>query len=813
MTARDPLAPLRVLDRLEVGPARVEPRRLTAPYRVTAADGSTDEMELVYRWEEPVFEPEDPTSRNLAALVAAQVALNYGLFCRELVLGGPLDAADRRFLRDAAENTAREIYVKKLLEPNPFLVGEASELPAVKRKSHLRAELVFPDAGGTGEGGAGEEGADDAAAGDQGTGRNGPGAWRAEPGRIAVLASGGKDSLLSHGLLREAGLDVHAVFGNESGRHWYTALNAYRHFEEAAPERTARVWMNSDRVFAWMLRHLPFVREDFGRVRSDEYPIRLWTVAVFLFGALPVLRTRGIGRVVVGDEFDTSRRVRHEGIPHYDGLYDQSRWFDDALTRFYRRKGWPLSQFSILRPLSELLIQKTLAERYPDLLAHQVSCHAASVDGHRVRPCGKCEKCRRIVAMLLAVEREPASCGYTEEQVRECLARLAEKGVHQEAPAARHLAWMLARKGLLPDDAPGFPRVGEAPEVMKLRFHEEASPPRAIPGDLRRPVWSRLLEHAEGAVVRRGRVWAPFDPLDPDVLARPYPYERGGAGGGGRSPGGSPDRGRGPPADGGTAASEHVLGEMTWPRAGARLAETDTGLLPVGAIEQHGPHLPLDTDAFDAELTCLRVAERCSAPKPLVLPLIPYGVSYHHQDFPGTLSIGPRTLARLVYEVGMSAARQGIAKLVIVNGHGGNAPALQFAAQMINRDARIFTCVDTGETSDADVAAIAETDEDLHAGEIETSTALASRPDLVDMGAAETFVPRFRSRYLSASSGRGVPWFVHTGRISPSGVLGDPSKATREKGEEIWEVSIDHMARFVEAIKSMSLAEIHEKEL
>ena len=91
------------------------------------------------------------------------------------------------------------------------------------------------------------------------------------------------------------------------------------------------------------------------------------------------------------------------------------------------------------------------------------------------------------------------------------------------------------------------------------------------------------------------------------------------------------------------------------------------------------------------------------------MPTINYGVSYHHDHFSGTLSISPETLSRMVYEIGMSAARHGISKLVIVNGHGGNAPALHFAAQLINRDAQIFTCVDSGETSDPDIYSITET--------------------------------------------------------------------------------------------------------
>jgi creatinine amidohydrolase/Fe(II)-dependent formamide hydrolase-like protein len=231
----------------------------------------------------------------------------------------------------------------------------------------------------------------------------------------------------------------------------------------------------------------------------------------------------------------------------------------------------------------------------------------------------------------------------------------------------------------------------------------------------------------------------------------------------------------------------------------------------VGAIEQHGPHLPLDTDAFDAYYLSKEVARVCSDPKPVVFPPIPYGVSYHHKGFSGTISISPETLSKMVYEIGMDAAHQGVTKLVIINGHGGNVPALHFAAQMINRDARIFTCVDTGESSDTDVNSIAETQNDVHAGEIETSTALAVRPEHVRMERAKKFVPEFSIRYLNFSSKRSIGWHAYTSKISQSGVLGDPTRASREKGKEMWALMINHLVEFVEDLKNMSLDEIHQK--
>jgi hypothetical protein len=491
--SRQALQKLQAIDRLEVGRLRVEPRRITATYRVWAGNKS-DATELAYKFEEDVFVPEDPGAWNLAGLITAQVALNYGLFCKEIVFSAPLDRHDRRFLTEMARNTAREIYVNKLLKPNPYLTEAAGDLPTVKLDDYLLADLVFETT-------------------PQPPTRR---PRTPDPRRYVVLSSGGKESLLSFGLLRELGLAVDPVFINESGGHWNTALRAYRHFRDHVPG-TARVWVNADRVFPWMLRWLPLVRPDANRIRADIYPVRLWTVAVFLFGALPLALKRGARGLVIGDEYDTTARVSHHGIPHFDGLYDQSRYFDQALTRFFRRKGWDRVQLSFLRPLSELLVEKVLSERYPELQRLQLSCHSAHVekqagDNYQVRPCGGCEKCRRIVAMLTALRVDPRGCGYSEPQIRACLEAAADKGLHQEREAVQHLAHLFAERGELPSGRIGEIKPRPRPEVMKLRFDDERSPVNGIPRDLRKPLYDLLLSHAGGAVERRGRQWVDLDP-------------------------------------------------------------------------------------------------------------------------------------------------------------------------------------------------------------------------------------------------------------------------------------------------------------
>ncbi|MCB0639936.1 MAG: creatininase family protein [Lewinella sp.] len=249
----------------------------------------------------------------------------------------------------------------------------------------------------------------------------------------------------------------------------------------------------------------------------------------------------------------------------------------------------------------------------------------------------------------------------------------------------------------------------------------------------------------------------------------------------------------------------------TWPELRDRLTKMDIALLPTGAIEQHGPHLPLDIDAFDAEYLARRVAQACAYPHPMVLPLLPYGVSYHHDEFPGTISVSNKTLARLVHDIGLSVARQGIKKLIIINGHGDNAPTLNYAAQLINRDTGIFVAVDTGESSDTDLARLFQTPNDIHAGEIETSTTLAVRPDVVRMDQAVDRQLDFGSRYLDFDSPNAVPWYAHTHHLSVDGTLGNPTLADAERGRQAWEIMVAHLVTLVESLRGLSLEEIYQK--
>lgn len=493
-----------VLKRLSVKNIHIEPKRVKAEYCVEHFSGQTASYELVYSYDTAYFNRKNAEDINLASMMLAQVALNYGLFFETVEFDGLFDKADRIFLSSMMENTSREIVTNKLLIKNEFIKPPYNAFTPEKKANYTNAALIFSNtkfAGLTFD--RPQE--------------------KTDPGKYAILSSGGKDSLLTYGIVNEIG-ETYPVFINEAGRHWFTAVNAYKHFKEIEPN-TEKPWCNSDRVFNWMLKQLPFVREDYAGIRADIYPVRLWTVAVFLFGVLPVVRKKGIGNVLVGNEYDTTLKGETAGIPHYNGLYDQSKYFDNALTRYYRSKGWQINQFSILRSLSELLIMKILTKRYPDLQQHQVSCHAAHKDGERMFPCGKCEKCRRIIGMLRALDEDPCRCGYTREQIAGGLTALGRQSVKQIGSDASHLYHLLLSKNLIEKNDHTKRLAKQHDEITKLRFDTERSTLSDLPVNIRKPLFDLFCQYADGAVQRKGHHWIDVE-LD-DTFLTTTPYKNG----------------------------------------------------------------------------------------------------------------------------------------------------------------------------------------------------------------------------------------------------------------------------------------------
>ena len=498
------LESFKVLRKLSVDQLHIEPKKVKARYCVETFSGETSSFELIYSYEHNYFSKTHPPDVNLASMMLAQVAFNYGLFFETIEFDGLFDQTDQQFIRDMTENTSREILTNKLLIKNEFLKPPFGTLQPEKREKYTQANLVFTN---TLYANLKLEKKD----------------AQSDLNKYAILSSGGKDSLLTYGIIKEVG-EPYPVFINEAGRHWFTAVNAHRFFKETEPN-TEKPWCNSDRLFSWMLRHFPFIKENFASIRADIYPIRLWTVAVFLFGVLPVVRKKGIGNILIGDEYDTSVKGNLNGISHYNGLYDQSKYFDNTLTRYFLKKGWHIYQYSILRSLSELLIMKTLIKRYPVLQQQQVSCHAAhEVDG-RMYPCGKCEKCRRIVGMVKALNENPERCGYSGEQIAQGLQALSAKSIKQLGSDASHLYHLMLEKELIERNEFTLKAAKPHPEIMKLRFDAERSNLEDMPPHIRKPLFDILRRYADGATQRIDTKWTDVDFNDTFINTPKYKFD------------------------------------------------------------------------------------------------------------------------------------------------------------------------------------------------------------------------------------------------------------------------------------------------
>ena len=220
------------------------------------------------------------------------------------------------------------------------------------------------------------------------------------------------------------------------------------------------------------------------------------------------------------------------------------------------------------------------------------------------------------------------------------------------------------------------------------------------------------------------------------------------------------------------------------------LAALDTGrviaVLPLGAIEQHGPHLPLSTDRAIADGVLARVVELLPDAVPaLILPTQPVGLSTEHGAFPGTLTAGPGTLLNLWTEIGASVARAGIRKVVLFNSHGGQSKLAGLVAQQL-RSQHGLLAVDHNcyrIWRDSPLFSEAERRDGIHGGGIETSIMLALDPGNVRLEAARSFE--------AAAAGRAVPFAWEIQDLNPAGALGDASDADGERGRAL----IDAAAR------------------
>ncbi len=241
------------------------------------------------------------------------------------------------------------------------------------------------------------------------------------------------------------------------------------------------------------------------------------------------------------------------------------------------------------------------------------------------------------------------------------------------------------------------------------------------------------------------------------------------------------------------------LVRMTWEEV-ARLPVDCVALLPVGAVEQHGPVLPLGTDAAIASYLGRAVAGRGDR---LLLPALTVGVSHEHRQFPGTLSVSPHQLRDLAISCGLSLGAHGIRRLVFVNGHGSNAAPLAEAVLRLREESVCAFTFNWWLAVPETLAALFP-QTDAHGGAVETSAMLVIDPESVRTE---------RMGDASADRGAYAPWgrFVEgvqvafdAAEFSDLGNVGDPSLADEEKGKTILSEAAERLNRFCDWLSAHS---------
>ncbi|MCP8323286.1 MAG: creatininase family protein [Candidatus Methylarchaceae archaeon HK02M2] len=231
----------------------------------------------------------------------------------------------------------------------------------------------------------------------------------------------------------------------------------------------------------------------------------------------------------------------------------------------------------------------------------------------------------------------------------------------------------------------------------------------------------------------------------------------------------------------------NFLPNLTWQEVDKLRNRTEKVLIPIGSLEQHGPHLPLSTDTIIAFEVAKRVAERLDIA--LISP-INFGFSVEHLGFPGTISLEPLTLIAILEDMCSSLSENGFRKIFIINGHCGNRAIIEGAIQFIKNELNIsiysFTILNMVENVFSKIRE-SKIGDIGHADEIETSLMLTICPEKVRIDKYVDESPKLQPHLSFETRDRGFSFAWKTKEVSDSGVIGAPSKASKEKGKLILE--------------------------
>lgn len=249
--------------------------------------------------------------------------------------------------------------------------------------------------------------------------------------------------------------------------------------------------------------------------------------------------------------------------------------------------------------------------------------------------------------------------------------------------------------------------------------------------------------------------------------------------------------------------------ELTW----EEIRDVDKELvvvLPIATVEDHGPHLPVNTDGMITQSICEKVAEKMPR-ETVLLPIISYGYSPHHEDFPGSLNVEYDILIKYVVSIGRDLSRHNFKRLLLVNGHGSNKAPVNIAQKRINYETNgKILCASTfyldGKKGAEAIKKVRKSEIGGmgHACELETSIMLFLRPDLVKMHKAKKDMnyPKDKDLYMDWSDGA-LDFMPYWSAVSKAGTAGNPEVATRQAGEYLFKVAVEELCDKVITLREL----------
>ena len=230
-------------------------------------------------------------------------------------------------------------------------------------------------------------------------------------------------------------------------------------------------------------------------------------------------------------------------------------------------------------------------------------------------------------------------------------------------------------------------------------------------------------------------------------------------------------------------------------------------ILPTAAVEQHGPHLPVGVDTYINEGLCTLLAERCPDDLDIrLMPVMAVGKSNEHLWAPGTLTLSAETALKAWTEIGLSVARAGVRKMLIVNSHGGNTDLISIVSRELRVQAGMY-CVRMGWGAGGvpdGIYSPQEIAQGIHGGDNETSLMLHFRPETVDMSQAKDFRWTHNQGDIPPVGPIAHGWIASD--VHPDGVAGEAHLATAEKGETTAEAYVDHVIGVLRQISEQDIS-------